>query len=362
MRLELERRAERSRAMALLSPVIAIALTVITAGLLLVIVGVDPWRGLYVYFIDPLTTSWGLQELVLKATPLVLIATGLCVCFLANIWNIGAEGQYVAGAMLGGWCALNFDVSGGWWVLPVMLLLGAIGGMLYALVPAALRVFFGASEILTSLMLVYVAQLGLDYLVRGPWRDPHGFNFPQTVNFEHAAAMPLLFEGGRLHLGVAAIPVIAALALIFLSATLRGFEIRVVGAAPRAGRFAGFNDRRIIFLAFAASGSLAGLAGIVEVAGPIGQLLPSVSPGYGFTAIIVAFLGRLNPIGILLAGLVLALSYLGGEAAQIALHLPLDLSNVLQGVLLFYVLACDTLILYRIRFSRVKPRMMPSAP
>jgi general nucleoside transport system permease protein len=362
MLLELERRAQRSRGMALLSPLIAVALTVVTAAILMAIVGVDPAHGLYVYFIEPLTASWSLEELALKATPLVLIATGLSVCFLANTWNIGAEGQYIAGAMLGGWCALAFDATGGWWVLPAMLLLGALGGALYALIPAALRVFFGASEILTSLMLVYVAQLGLDYLVRGPWRDPHGFNFPQTVTFENAATMPLLLGGGRVHLGVAITPVIVALAVIFLGATLRGFEIRVVGTAPRAGRFAGFDDRRTILLAFALSGALAGLAGIIEVAGPIGQLLPSISPGYGFTAIIVAFLGRLNPIGILLAGLVLALSYLGGEAAQIALHLPLDLTNVLQGMLLFYVLACDTLILYRIRLFPMRSRMVPSVP
>jgi len=350
MRLELERRAERSRLMALVSPLIAVALTVVTAAILLAIVGVDPAHGLYIYFIEPLTTGWSLQELALKATPLILIATGLSVCFLANTWNIGAEGQYIAGAMLGGW-----------WVLPAMLALGAVGGMLYALIPALLRVLFGASEILTSLMLVYVAQLGLDFLVRGPWRDPHGFNFPQTVTFENAAVLPLLFGGGRLHLGVALTVVIVGLSLVFLGFTLRGFELRVVGTAPRAGRFAGFSDRRNIVIAFLVSGALAGLAGIIEVAGPIGQLLPSISPGYGFTAIIVAFLGRLNPLGIFVAGLVLALSYLGGEAAQIALHLPLDLAQVLQGVLLFYVLACDTLILYRIRLRlfHFRARMVP---
>jgi general nucleoside transport system permease protein len=361
MLLELERRAERSRAMMLLSPVIAVALTVVTAAVLFAIIGVDPLQGLRVYFVDPLRTGWSLQELALKASPLVLIATGLTMCFLANAWNIGAEGQYIAGAMLGGWFALAFHTTGAWWVLPSMLLLGALGGMLYALLPAMLRVYFGTSEILTSLMLVYVAQLGLDYLVRGPWRDPHGFNFPQSVSFEAAATMPLIFDVGRLHLGVLLAPIAVVVVAIFLGMTLRGFEIRVVGMAPRAGRFAGFDDRRTILLAFALSGALAGLAGIVEVAGPIGQLLPAISPGYGFAAIIVAFLGRLNPIGILVAGLILALSYLGGEATQIALRVPLDLTNVLQGALLFYVLACDTLIFYRVHLFRWRRRAVHRA-
>ena len=315
MLVELERRPIPSRVMTLLSPVIAVALTLATAALLLALDRVNPLEGLYVYFLQPLTVGWSLTELAVKASPLILIAIGLSVCFLANLWNIGAEGQYIAGAMLGGWFALAFHTTGAWWVLPAMLVLGALGGMLYALIPALLRVRFGASEILTSLMLVYVAQLALDYLVRGPWRDPQGYNFPQSVNFEEAATIPLMLSGGRLHWGV----LLAPLAVI---------------------------------LAFAVSGALAGLAGIIEVAGPIGQLLPTISPGYGFSAIIVAFLGRLNPIGIFLAGLFLALSYLGGEAAQIALRVPLDLTNVLQGVLLFYVLACDTLILYRPRVKR----------
>jgi simple sugar transport system permease protein len=351
MPIELERRPERSRVMMLLSPVIAVGLTVMTAALVLALVGVPPLHGLAVYFIEPLQSGWSLEELGVKASPLVLIALGLAVCYIANTWNIGAEGQYVAGAILGGWFALAFQSSGAWWVLPLMLLLGAFGGMVYALIPAVLRVFFGASEILTSLMLVYVAQLGLDFLVRGPWRDPQGYNFPQTVAFDPAAAMPQLF-GGRLHIGIIISLAAVLLAVLLLGATLRGFELRVVGIAPRAGRFAGFDDRKDVLIAFAVSGALAGLAGIMEVAGPIGQLLPSISPGYGFAAIIVAFLGRLNPLGILVAGLILALSYLGGEAAEIKLRMPIDLTYVLQGMLLFYVLACDTLIYYRVRFIR----------
>jgi ABC-type uncharacterized transport system permease subunit len=233
--------------------------------------------------------------------------------------------------------------------LPAMLLAGAAAGALYALVPAVCKVKFGASEILTSLMLVYVADLFLDYLVRGPWRDPAGFNFPTTAEFDPVATVPVLIEGGRLHLGAIIALLVVAAATVLLGRTIKGFEIRVVGAAPRAARFGGFNADQLILLTFAISGALAGLAGIIEVAGPVGHLQPGISPGYGFTAIIVAFLGRLNPIGILIAGLFLALTFIGGEQAQIAMKIPLDVTKVFQGILLFYVLASDSLILYRFR-------------
>ena len=357
MRLELQRRPQQSRAMLLWSPVIAVALTVVTAAVMLAVIGVDPARGLYVFFVEPLTSAWGLQELAVKASPLILIAVGLSICFISNTWNIGAEGQYVAGAILGGWVALTFQDTGAAWVLPAMLAAGVVGGALYGLIPAVLKVRFGANEILTSLMLVYVAQLGLDWLVRGPWRDPMGFNFPQSVTFSPAATMPLI--AGRLHVGVIIMLVVVVVAAVMMARSLKGFEIRVVGMAPRAGRFGGFKEGPLTLFVFAVSGGLAGLAGIIEVAGPIGQLLPSVSPGYGFIAIIVAFLGRLNPVGILVAGFVLAISTLGGEQAQILLQVPLDFTSVLQGVLLFYVLACDTLVANRIRLVASGPRAAP---
>ena len=221
---------------------------------------------------------------------------------------------------------------------------------------------FGASEILTSLMLVYVADLLLDYLVRGPWRDPKGFNFPTTAEFDPVATVPILIEGGRLHLGaVITLAVVAAVATVLLGRTIKGFEIRVVGAAPRAARFGGFNSNQLVLLTFAMSGALAGLAGIIEVAGPVGHLQPGISPGYGFTAIIVAFLGRLNPIGILIAGLFLALTFIGGEQAQIAMKIPLDVTKVFQGILLFYVLACDSLILYRFKLIFASPKVSSGA-
>ena len=350
MQLVLERRAERSITMALASPLIAVVLTLATGAALFALLGKPPLEALKIYFLEPLTDPWALQEIAVKATPLVLIAVGLSLCYLANTWNIGAEGQFLVGAITGGWLAVATHGTGaGYWVLPGMLVLGALGGAAYALIPALLRVRFGASEILTSLMLVYVADLLLDYLVRGPWRDPAGFNFPTTAEFDPVATVPVLIEGGRLHLGAIIALLVVAWATIMLGRTLRGFEIKLVGAAPRAARFAGFSDKALTVVAFAISGGLAGLAGIIEVSATINHLQPNISPGYGFTAIIVAFLGRLHPVGILIAALFLALTFIGGESAQISLKVPLDLTKVFQGILLFYVLACDTLILYRFR-------------
>lgn len=350
MHLVLEKRSERSTAIALVSPVIAIGLTIVTMSVLFLLLGKNPITALGVYFVTPLTDSYSLQEIAVKAAPLVMIAIGLSMCYLANVWNIGAEGQFLIGAVAGSWLAVKTQgTDAGIWVMPAMLLIGAVAGALYALIPAICKVRFGASEILVSLMLVYVAELFLDYLVRGPWRDPNGFNFPTTAEFDPVATVPLLVEGGRLHLGVVITLVVVAAAAVLLGRTIKGFEIRVVGAAPRAARFGGFRSNRLILLTFAISGALAGLAGIIEVAGPIGHLQPGISPGYGFTAIIVAFLGRLNPVGILIAGLFLALTFIGGEQAQIAMKIPLDMTKVFQGILLFYVLACDSLILYRIK-------------
>src|ERR1043166_4078706 len=266
MRLALDPRAERSVFIALLSPLLAIALTLATGAALFALLGKPPLEALRIYFFDPLTDPWALQEIAVKATPLVLIGVGLSLCYLANGWNIGAEGQFLIGAICGGWLAVKtHGTDAGFWVLPAMLALGGLGGALYALIPALFKVRFGASEILTSLMLVYVAELLLDYLVRGPWRDPKGFNFPTTAEFDAVAAMPTFVEGSRLHWGAIIALLVVAWATVMLGRTLRGFEIKLVGAAPRAARFAGFNDRTLIVLTFLISGALAGLAGIIEV-------------------------------------------------------------------------------------------------
>ena len=352
MQLVLERRTESSALTAIASPLVAIVLTLITATVLFAILGKDPVAALDVYFLQPLIDPYSLSEIVVKATPLVLIGVGLSLCYLANVWNIGAEGQFVVGAVCGSWLAVATQGTGaGLWVLPAMVVLGAIGGALYALIPALCKVRLGANEILTSLMLVYVAQLLLDYLVRGPWRNPQGFNFPTTADFDANAVVPVLIEGYRVNIGSVVTLVVVLTLAIMLKRTVKGFEIRIVGAAPKAAGFAGFKADRSVIFVFMVSGALAGLAGIMEVAGPIGRLQPSISPGYGFTAIIVAFLGRLNPIGILISGLFLALTFIGGEGAQISMKIPLDLTKIFQGILLFYVLACDSMIVHRIRIQ-----------
>jgi ABC-type uncharacterized transport system permease subunit len=363
MRLVLEKRPEHSARMALLSPLIAILLTLITGGIIFALRGLNPLEALYVYFVEPLTTSWSIEQLIVKATPLALIGAGLAVSYMANVWNIGAEGQLTAGAILGSAIPVFFPEMQTPLTLLLMIVLGMIGGMAWASIPALLKNRFGANEILTSLMLVYVIQLLLDWLVRGPWRDPQGYNFPKTIGFTGWQTLPtfqlLPPSVGPLYINLGAIfAVVAVVALAFLMGrTLKGFELRVQGVAPRAGRFAGFSRERTVWFCFLLSGALAGLAGICEVMSTVGQLQPGISPGYGFTAIIVAFLGRLNPIGALVAAFALAISYLGGESAQVALGISDKTARVFQGILLFYILACDSLILYRLRFIGRQPRL-----
>ncbi len=348
MRFELEKRAERSRAMAWASPAVAILATMATGAAVFALLGKPPLQSVWIFFFEPFSSLWSLQELVVKATPLILIGVGLSVSYRANVWNIGAEGQLTAGALVGGAVPVLLTSWNTPATLVAMLVLGAIGGMVWALVPALLKIKAGANEILVSLMLVYVAQLLLDWLVRGPWRDPHGYNFPKSVAFEDWQTMPTIGDG-RLNIGIV-IALLAATGLaVLMRRTIKGYEVRVMGEAPRAGRFAGFSSERMVLFSFLLSGGLAGLAGVIEVASTVGQLQPNISPGYGFTAIIVAFLGRLDPIGVVLAALMLAASYLGGEAAQIALGVSDKAARVFQGILLFWVLACDTLILYRPR-------------
>jgi simple sugar transport system permease protein len=348
MLLRLEPRGQRSRLWSYASPVLALALTVVTAAIIFSVLGKDPLESLYVFLVSPLTSATGLPELFVKAAPLILIGVGLSLGFRANVWNIGAEGQYTLGAIFAGGLALSYPDAPAILLIPTMMVLGVLGGMAWAAIPAYLRTRWNANEILTSLMLTYVAQLLLIYLVTGPWRDPEGYGFPQTALFSANATPPILVEGTRVHLGVLVAFLVAIVGWIVLTRSVIGFQLRVLGQAPRAARFAGFSQNRLIWLSLMVGGGLAGLAGMFEVAGTVNQLTPSISPGYGFTAIIVAFLGRLHPIGAIFGGLILALSYLGGEAAQIDLGMPNAVTGIFQGILLFFLLACDVLILYRL--------------
>ena len=349
--IKLVRRPERSQRMVYLSPIIALGLTLLSGIVLFTLMGVSPSGALHAFFIQPLTSLYGWAELGVKATPLILIGLALSIGFRAGVWNIGAEGQLTLGAICGGGVALWLYEVDSFFVLPAMMIAGILGGMFWAAIPAFLRTRFNANEILTSLMLTYVATLLLSFLVHGPWRDPDGFNFPESRIFSDSATLPVILTHTRLHLGAVFALAGVACAWVLMSKTIVGFQISVIGQAPSAGRYAGFSINKIIWFSLLLGGACAGLAGLVEVSGPIGQLLPTISPGYGFTAIIVAFVGRLHPVGVLFAGLLLALSYLGGEAAQITMNLPLAVTGVFQGLLLFFLLACDVLIGYRFTSS-----------
>ena len=350
--IRLEARAEPSRRMSLLSPLLAVVLMLLAGLVVFSALGKDPLEGFRYFFLNPLKDAYGLSELLLKATPLMLCATGLAVGFRANVWNIGAEGQFILGAIGATGVALVLDNQERALVLPAMVIGGALAGAAWAALPALLKTQFNANEILVSLMLVYVAQLFVSWLVFGPWKDPDGFNFPQTRMFEDAAILPTLIDGTRLNVAfLIALGVLVA-GWVFMQRSHTGFRMRVAGEAADAARYAGYSARRMIWIGLLCGGGAAGIAGMAEVAGPMGQLTDKVSLGYGFAAIIVAFVGRLNPLGILLASLLMALLYLGGEQVQQYMNLPSSISMVFQGMLLFFLLGADVFINYRLVFGR----------
>lgn len=347
-------RAQSSNIMNIFAPIIAVILTLITGSIIFSIMGFNAFFALHTFFISPISTTYGISELLVKATPLALIATGLAFCFKNNIYNIGAEGQLTMGAIFGGGIGIYFHDTNSFWLLPLMIIGGAIGGSLWAMIPALLKNKFNTNEILTSLMLVYVALFILDFLVVGPWRDPEGYSFPKTRSFSDSGRMPLLFEGLRIHIGL-----IITLILIFISwfvfaKTIFGFQLKVSGFSPIAARYAGFNQKILIYLAFGICGAFAGIAGLAEVSGPIGLLYRDISPNYGFTAIIVAFLGRLHPLGIIFASLIIALTYLGAEDAQLFMQVPAAVGFLFQGLVLFYLLGADFLVKYKLEFKKSK--------
>lgn len=351
----LEPRPTPSKWLTLLSPLMALAITVAVGTVLFAALGKDPVVALRLFFVEPLKSAYALSELSLKATPLVLIALGLSACFRANLWNIGAEGQFILGAVCAGGVAMQATPETGPWFIVPVLLAGVAGGMAWAAVVAVLRDRCHASEILVSLMLVYVAEMFLSYLVYGPWKDPAGHNFPQTITFLEASRVPRFFTGLRMNWGLPIALLAVACFAIFLFRSFAGFQLQVGGLAPAAARYAGFSSRRALWTALLLSGGMAGLAGALDVAGPQGQLTPYVPLGYGFAAIIVAFVGRLHPVGIVFSAVLMSMFYIGGEMAQSRLGLPKALTGVFQGLLLFALLACDTFIHQRLRWARTTP-------
>lgn len=355
--IRLERRAQPSKLWTAVTPVLAVVLTMIVGGLMFALLGKPPLEAIKVIFWDPLFhpqfAAYSRPQLLVKAGPLILIAIGLSIGFRAGIWNIGAEGQYIMGAICGAGAGLALYPSESFLIFPLMVLAGALGGWLWAMIPAFLKVRFGTNEILVSLMLVYVAEAWLASVSSGLLRNPDGMGFPGSRNLSQWAASANLeiVAGTGMHWGVLAAFVAVIFAYVLLTRHIAGFHIRLTGEAPRAARFAGVRPARIIVLCLGLSGALAGMAGLFEVTGPAGQISIDFGSGYGFTAIIVAFLGRLHPVGILLAGLLMALTYIGGELAQLMLGVPGASIQLFQGMLLFFLLATDVFTNFRVRIG-----------
>jgi len=357
--ITLEKRPQPSRVWVFATPVLAVVLTMVFGAVLFALLGKNPVETIRTIFFDPLFSefAWFYRpQLLIKGAPLVLIAIGLSFGFRAGVWNIGAEGQYIMGAICGAAVGLALYPAETRLIFPLMILAGALGGWAWAMIPGVLRVKFGTNEILVSLMLVYVAEQLLASMALGALRNPDGMGFPGSRNLSQwpAAANGELIAGSGMHWGVVAAFIAVILAYVTLTRHIFGFQVRLSGQSPRAAQFAGFNPARLVLICMGISGALAGLAGLFEVAGPAGQISIDFNVGYGFTAIIVAFLGRLHPIGIMLAGLLMALTYIGGEIAQSNLGLPSAAIQLLQGMLLFFLLAVDVLTNYRVRFGKAE--------
>ena len=342
--------------MSLATPVLAVVATMVFGGLLFAVLGKDPVLAIRTIFWEPLFGEFAFfyrPQLLIKGAPLVLIAIGLSLGFKSGIWNIGAEGQYIMGALFGAGVGLAFYPMESAFIFPLMVIAGAFGGWIWAMIPAVLKVKFGTNEILVSLMLVYVAEQFLASMSLGLLKNPEGFGFPGSRNLQQypSAHNAELIAGTGMHWGIVAALIAVIFAYVLLARHALGFAIRVTGEAPRAARFSGVNPTRLILFCLGMSGMLAGLAGLFEVSGPAGQITIDFNVGYGFTAIIVAFLGRLHPVGILLAGLLMALTYIGGDIAQSQLGLPAAAIQVFQGMLLFFLLALDVLTNYRLRLG-----------
>ncbi len=355
--LRLEKRPSPSQMWNYATPVVAVLLTMIAGGILFTILGKNPFEAIKLIFWDPLFSeqfaAYSRPQLLVKAGPLILIAVGLAIGFRAGIWNIGAEGQYIMGALFAAQTALWFYPADLWIVFPLMIIAGAFGGWVWAMIPAILKTRFNTNEILVSLLLVYVAEKLLAAAATGFMRNPEGQGFPGSRNIFNygAASNQELIANSGMHWGVVAAFIAVIFGYVLLHRHILGFHIQLAGQAPRAAKFAGVAPARLVLMCLGISGLMAGLAGMFEVAGPARLITIDFNSGYGFTAIIVAFLGRLHPVGIVLAGLLLALTYIGGELAQFMLNLPAAAIQVFQGMLLFFLLALDVLSNYRVRLT-----------
>lgn len=352
MRIRFEKRLTPSRFMLIATPIASVLLTMALGSVIFELLGFDGFDAIYQTFITPIVAPYKWEDVFVKAAPLIIIALGLSLGNEAKIWNIGAEGQYVVGALCGAGVAMLLPGAPSFIAIPLMTLAGVVGGAAWAAIPAWLRTSFRVSEVLSSLMLVYVAQQVLSYLIGGPWKDPNGHNFPQTPPLTAAQELPNVIPGTPIPPGLIVAVVLTLLFWVLASRSVYGFSVRTVGAAPSAARYGGFNARRTVWSTLMISGGMAGLAGIFEVMSQLNQINLGFSSGYGFTAIIVSFLGRLHPVGVFLAGLILAVTYVGGQVAQTVVHVPQATAGIFQATMLFFILASDIFIRYRLRIVR----------
>lgn len=364
MRLVLEKRLDTSARRSLGTRVVALGLAFVAGALLLAAVGANPFATYGAMLVGALGTPYALSETLVKAIPLMLTGLAVSLAFRMRFWNIGAEGQLAMGAFAATGIALWGPPAAPWlpeglW-LPLMIAGGFVAGALWGLVPAALKAGLGVNEIITTLMLNYIAIAWIEYLFYGPWKDPAGFGFPGTAQFPRFAWLPRLF--GRVHWGLVFALGAAALIWFGLTRTRWGYEVRLLGSNAAAARYAGVSVRRNILLVMALSAGLAGLAGMAEVAGISHRLQQGLTLGYGFTAIIVAWLARLNPWGVLLVAFGLAALLVGGDQIQMTMGLPASVAQVLQGIIFFFVLGGDIFTQYRLRVVAFAPQPLRVSP
>ncbi|MGV8955634.1 MAG: ABC transporter permease [Cypionkella sp.] len=358
MRIKLERRPSPSRTMLVVTPVASVLATMLIGMIVFDLMGIDGARAVKDIFLSPLLLSYKWQDVALKAAPLIIIALGLAVGNRAQVWNIGAEGQYIVGALAAAGVGIAAGSAGGVFVIVAMVLTGVVFGALYALIPAILKTRWDVNEILSTLMLTYVSYQILGYLVGGPWKDPNGRNFPATAPLADNQTLPILFQGTTVHLGVLIALILPFAFWLLMSRSVFGYQVRVVGSAPQAARHGGFDAKQTVWIAMLIGGGMAGLAGSLEFTGALKAVNLGFPSGYGFTAIIVAFLGRLNPIGCLIAGIVLAVTFVGGQVAQTTVHIPNATAGIFQAMMLFFILGSEILVRYRPRIvTAAKPAL-----
>ncbi|MFQ3184366.1 MAG: ABC-type uncharacterized transport system permease subunit [Octadecabacter sp.] len=352
MKVQLIRRDTASRAAMIGAPILALALACFASLILFSLLGKPAGTALYALLLKPFLSWYSFSEVLLKMAPLLLIAQGLAIGFRANVFNIGAEGQFIVGAVCASALPVYYPDGAFPLMLPAMIIAGAVGGMVYAMIAAGLRTRFGTSEILVTLMLSLIAVQILNYLLLGPWKDPRGFNFPQSVMFPDNALLPLLFEGTRTNISLLFALVASVLAHFLMQNHFCGYQLRTSGLAPRAASYAGFSAPRMIWLSLALGGLAAGIAGASEVTGPLGQLQRSVPSGYGYAAIIVAYVGGLRPLGIVASSFLISVVYIGGDSATVTAGLPVAAVEVFQGFMLVFYLLTFTLIRYQVAFVK----------